>query len=64
MEDAVSMSNFHLGKRKRTTSPEPAIASKNTKSFPLQAVLKDALLLIRRYATSSKLVLHVTNLSQ
>jgi hypothetical protein len=64
MEDAVSMSNSHLGKRKRTTSPEPAIAPKNTKSFPLQAVLKDTLLLIRRYGTSFKLALHATNLSQ
>ncbi|KAK5192685.1 hypothetical protein LTR92_007860 [Exophiala xenobiotica] len=63
MEDAVSMSNSHLGKRKRTTSPEPAIASKNTKSFPLQAVLKDALLLIRRHDTTPSLLKHPLPLS-
>jgi len=63
MEDTVSISASHLGKRKRTTSPEPVTAPKNTKSFPLQAMLKDALLLIRRHDTTPSLLKHPLPLS-
>lgn len=53
MEDVVSNnSTSHLGKRKRTETPEPTHPPANTKQFSLQAVLKDTLLLIRKYVSS------------
>lgn len=64
MEDVVSNnSTSHLGKRKRTATPEPASSPTNTKQASLQAVLKDTLLLIRKYVSSLRETLRIANLS-
>ncbi|EXJ94700.1 hypothetical protein A1O1_03097 [Capronia coronata CBS 617.96] len=55
-DDTISVSTTHLGKRKRTVSPDPAKSPTKVKDSPLQAALQEVLRTLRKHDSTPSLL--------